>query len=262
MSIDGIEARAERLQFSPYSGMLIDVDGTLRENVERSVPSKRVKDRILQAKNMIHIGLATGQSLIPAKQLSTDLMLDAPSVINNGATIISSAGDVLWQCPLLLDDVKAIAAKVKGTPQTEIRNVYEFGPFTNNYQPKEPIGIYIYALKPDRALEITQSVLEIPTVTVHSMVSYTPGLIDLDITHVEAVKENGLMKWAALVGISPREIIAIGDGYNDRAFLLKAGLGIAMGNAVPELKKIAHHIAPSVENDGVADTIERFVLRV
>jgi hydroxymethylpyrimidine pyrophosphatase-like HAD family hydrolase len=33
-----------------------------------------------------------------------------------------------------------------------------------------------------------------------------------------------------------------------------------MGNAVPELKKIADYIAPSVENDGVIDVMERFVL--
>jgi len=33
-----------------------------------------------------------------------------------------------------------------------------------------------------------------------------------------------------------------------------------MGNAVPELKAIADYIAPSVENDGVVDVIEKFIL--
>jgi hypothetical protein len=49
-------------------------------------------------------------------------------------------------------------------------------------------------------------------------------------------------------------------GYNDFSMMMACRLKVAMGNAVPELKEIAHYIAPSVDNDGVADVIERFVL--
>ena len=52
----------------------------------------------------------------------------------------------------------------------------------------------------------------------------------------------------------------MGDGYNDFPLLMACGLKIAMGNAVPELKAIADFIAPSVEEDGVATVIEKFIL--
>ncbi len=69
---------------------------------------------------------------------------------------------------------------------------------------------------------------------------------------------RGVSKGAALralarrLGIRHEEIVAIGDQDNDRSLLEAAGLRVAMGNAVPELKALADLIAPSVSEDGVA----------
>lgn len=63
------------------------------------------------------------------------------------------------------------------------------------------------------------------------------------------------------MGISTSEIIGIGDHYNDFPLLMACGFKVAMGNAVPELKAIADYIAPSVENNGLADVLEKFVLK-
>ena len=41
---------------------------------------------------------------------------------------------------------------------------------------------------------------------------------------------------------------------------MACGLKVAMGNAIPELKEIADYVAPSVDDDGVADVIEKFIL--
>lgn len=41
---------------------------------------------------------------------------------------------------------------------------------------------------------------------------------------------------------------------------MACGLKVAMGNAVQDLKEIADYIAPSVDEDGIADVIEKFVL--
>lgn len=43
-------------------------------------------------------------------------------------------------------------------------------------------------------------------------------------------------------------------------FLMACGLKVAMGNAVSELKTIADYIAPTIDEDGVADVIEKFIL--
>jgi hydroxymethylpyrimidine pyrophosphatase-like HAD family hydrolase len=55
-------------------------------------------------------------------------------------------------------------------------------------------------------------------------------------------------------------MIGVGDGYNDFPLLEACGLKVAMGNALEDLKGIADYIAPSVDEDGVANVIEKFIL--
>ena len=55
-----------------------------------------------------------------------------------------------------------------------------------------------------------------------------------------------------------RQVIAIGDGYNDLSMIKFAGLGIAMGNAQEPIKKAADYITLSNEEDGVAEAINKF----
>ncbi len=81
-----------------------------------------------------------------------------------------------------------------------------------------------------------------------------------EITNHTATKANGVMKYGATLGIKPEEIICIGDNLNDEAMIRAAGLGIAMGNAVPEIKNIAKYITDTCDNDGVAKAIEKFIL--
>jgi hypothetical protein len=52
----------------------------------------------------------------------------------------------------------------------------------------------------------------------------------------------------------------MGDGKNDISLLSTAGLGIAMGNASDELKKIADHITLNVEEHGLAAAIREFLV--
>ena len=44
------------------------------------------------------------------------------------------------------------------------------------------------------------------------------------------------------LGISREELIAFGDNYNDMTMIGYAGMGVAMGNAEPEVKKIANYV--------------------
>ena len=57
------------------------------------------------------------------------------------------------------------------------------------------------------------------------------------------------------IHIKPEEVIAFGDGQNDISILTYSGHGIAMENAVDELKEIADEITLSNENDGIAHTL-------
>ncbi|MGQ9492786.1 MAG: Cof-type HAD-IIB family hydrolase [Anaerolineae bacterium] len=73
-------------------------------------------------------------------------------------------------------------------------------------------------------------------------------------------KATGMSRVAKYLGVTREETIAIGDGDNDVEMLEWAGLGIAMGNASSAAKAVADWIAPSVEEDGVASALQRFVL--
>ena len=54
--------------------------------------------------------------------------------------------------------------------------------------------------------------------------------------------------------------IAIGDSENDRSMLRDAGLPLAMGNAIDDVKAASEYIMPDCDHDGVAEAIERFLL--
>ncbi|MDG7042371.1 MAG: HAD hydrolase family protein [Nitrososphaerota archaeon] len=63
------------------------------------------------------------------------------------------------------------------------------------------------------------------------------------------------------LGIKKEETIGVGDFPNDLPLFKVSGLKVAMGNAVPDLKAIADYIAPTYEEDGVAEVLRKFILR-
>jgi hypothetical protein len=83
----------------------------------------------------------------------------------------------------------------------------------------------------------------------------------IDIVNPAASKGAGVAATAAELGVSPDEIMAIGDNYNDLEMLLFAGTGVVMANAPLSLREIAG-LRPTASNleDGVALAIEQFIL--
>lgn len=61
------------------------------------------------------------------------------------------------------------------------------------------------------------------------------------------------------MGIHAENIIAFGDGHNDITMVKYAGTGIAMDNAVPELKAVANSITLSNNKDGIAQALNNFI---
>lgn len=62
------------------------------------------------------------------------------------------------------------------------------------------------------------------------------------------------------LGVSPEELMAVGDSPNDGEMLKLAGLGVAVANGTEETKAIADYVTASNAEDGVAKAIEKFVL--
>jgi hypothetical protein len=69
-------------------------------------------------------------------------------------------------------------------------------------------------------------------------------------------KWTGVTKLAESWGITPDEICAAGDDVNDIPMIVAAGLGVAMGNALPEVKRAADRIAPGHDEDGLVQVVD------
>ena len=73
-------------------------------------------------------------------------------------------------------------------------------------------------------------------------------------------KGKSLLEIAKIFSIDPEDIIAFGDEMNDASMLEMAGTGVAMGNAVEPIKKIADYTTLSNDEDGIAYYLEKFIL--
>lgn len=73
-----------------------------------------------------------------------------------------------------------------------------------------------------------------------------------DIVHKGMNKAVGLDWLLKSLNLTPDQLVAAGDSSNDLAMIQYAGLGVAMENASPEVKKVADATCPSDEEDGVA----------
>jgi hypothetical protein len=82
----------------------------------------------------------------------------------------------------------------------------------------------------------------------------------LDVTHPDANKGFVAQYLARRYQLQPDEIATIGDMPNDILMFAHSGLGIAMGNADPQVKRAARRVTKSSEDEGFAYAVERFVL--
>ena len=73
-------------------------------------------------------------------------------------------------------------------------------------------------------------------------------------------KGPGLMALARHLGLAPAQVMAVGDSGNDRTMVQLAGLGVAMGNATEDIRRVADAITADNNHDGVAEAIEKYVL--
>ena len=87
--------------------------------------------------------------------------------------------------------------------------------------------------------------------------SSTPN--NIEIGGLNTSKADALEELAAYLGTDRSGIMAFGDSSNDEQMVVRAGVGVAMGNSVPELLDLADYIAPTNEDDGVAYTLEHLL---
>lgn len=80
----------------------------------------------------------------------------------------------------------------------------------------------------------------------------------IEVLNKDASKGQSLSELAEYLEIPRERVMAIGDSGNDIDMVEYAGLGVAMGNAIPAVKDVADIITDSVDEDGVATAINRY----
>lgn len=85
---------------------------------------------------------------------------------------------------------------------------------------------------------------------------------NIEINDLKANKGDGLRFVASHLGIEMSEAMAFGDGLNDISMIKAAGIGVAMGNAVREVKDVADHVTGTCDEDGVAEGIKTFCVGI
>jgi len=84
--------------------------------------------------------------------------------------------------------------------------------------------------------------------------------VECAVLNRNASKRNALARLCADFQILPERVLAIGDSRNDVPMLRWAGVGVAMGNALPEVKEAVRYVTAANGEEGVALAIERFAL--
>ena len=248
-----------------YKALMMDIDGTTVLSEYNAVPSARVIAAVTSAKEKLHVGMATGRTSIESKDIFKMLQLVGPSIVSGGAQVVNAkTHEVFWETRIptvLVDSITNIFEKENQKAFINDEQTGEQVLIGQSRYKGNPLTIWNPVVEPKVADRLVEALSKIKGIAAHKIHSWEPHKFTVQVTSSIATKQHGIFEVAKLLGIETHEIIGVGDSYNDFPLLMACGLKIAMGNAAPELKAIADFVAPTVDEDGVAVIIEKFILK-
>ena len=269
-----------------YKLIALDIDGTLL-NTDKKITSN-VFNSIQDAKqNGAKVVLSTGRPLPGVTPLLEELNLtdDGDYVICfNGAVVQEvKSKKVLCDLEMSLDDFNLIYNEIFkkhdtfihiNTPTNLVTPCEVPGEYTKleaklnkisvEYIPYEEINNDIKFCKimivdePEKLEEIIKSIPE-EFYDKYTIVRSAPYF--LEFLNKDANKGNALKSLCRSIDIPIEKSIAVGDEENDQHMIKCAGLGVAMGNARESITEIADFRTTSNNEDGVANVINKFILK-
>ena len=267
-----------------YKLIALDVDGTIRgvgspiaERTRRAVDAARDAGAI--------VTLATGRAFRSAVTNCAVLGIEAPIATSQGAYIADPVSEEVLRHRTL-----SAEAAIAALDAVEAHADYGAAQVVAYY----PGRLYVdamtewaagYGERTDIGVELVSDLREVADMGVTRIVAV--GMDDYDaierierdikpllsgqtlvmrslpyfceILHPDAGKEDALAWMCDYYGFEYAQTIAFGNGYNDIRMLEWAGLGIAVGDAVPEALAAADRIAPPFSEHGVAQAIEELL---
>lgn len=272
--------------------IVMDVDGTLTNDKKEITPKTR--EVLLKAQEQgILLILASGRPTTGLVEMGKVLEMDKNNglfISYNGSKVINfQTGEELFNEPLKLEDAKAVLEHMK---KFEIKPMIDKGdymyvndvyncmirfrgePFNvikyesrgGNYKLCEiddlaafvdyPLNKILTAGEPEYLQEHYIEMMEPFKDKLNCMFT---GPFYFEFTAKDIDKAKALDTVLKPLDITADEVIAFGDGHNDISIIKYAGIGVAMENAVADLKEAADEITLSNEQDGIAESLLKHI---
>ena len=261
-----------------YSLLCTDLDGTLLRS-DKTVSERTIKTIRAAFDRGFTVTFATGRLPAALRRYTSILPAGVPLLCGNGSLIAESgSGRVLDETLLQPDAVMELTERgfafgatvviwrsdtlwIEGDSDRKAEYEDHTGqrslPLSDflNSDDRRAHKVLFYADPPIIA-PLYRSLREAP---VPGCNFFTSSADTLECVETRVDKGHGLRRCAALLGVTPEETIAVGDGENDIAMLRAAGLGAAMANAESGVLASASLICPSNDEEGVAWLIENYL---
>jgi Cof subfamily protein (haloacid dehalogenase superfamily) len=270
-----------------YRLLAIDVDGTLVNSSDELTPATRAALRRAMEAG-IHVVLATGRRYSHTLHLVEPLKIGVPLVTAGGALIKDPAThETLFKTEFDRKLLFGFLATLDRAGYDGLLNGDTFEDGFDFYQPpklRENRYLAEYLAKNSACGRIWPDFLAAPPpgifagftmgtreemlavekclqaalpgeLTTHVLRSPKYRGFMCEIAPFGVTKWSGIRRLAAGWGIADDEICAVGDDVNDIPMIRAAGMGVAMGNAVPEVIAAADRIAPTHDHDGLVEVV-------
>lgn len=254
----------------------LDLDGTLLNSSDHISPANRAAiAAALEAG--VRVVIVTGRGADAAGDIARELALDLPIICAHGAlTKDVMSGKVLGHIPVPLHYAIAMIEFAEEHALDAAVYVNErfhrpsgMKPYMNDMSgphwvevdrlaaslSSAPTFLRFFGHEAVRAIRETFS--DFP---LHFKYETWGDFEELAVTSLEATKKNALSRLCGDMEISAAHVMAVGDSRNDVPMLRWAAIGVAMGNALEEVRAAVAHVTETNDEDGVARAIERYVL--
>ena len=263
--------------------LVLDIDGTLTNSQkEITAATKAAIQEIIAAGHKVI--LASGRPTPGMRRYEKELELEKYGsylLAYNGAKIVECrSGEIVYQrtlapmfiprlynfardngCGLITylgseiisafepDEYIELEARINGLPVRHVVNFPRYMEYAFNK--------CLMTAPPEKAEEL-EKVLQEKFGQQLSVYRSEPFFIEIMPKNVD--KASSLEEMLRIIGIKKEDTICCGDGYNDISMIQFAGVGVAMGNAQPEVKEVADYITGTNDEDGLVQVIRKFIL--